>query len=200
MIKNIIFDIGGVLFDYNSKTYLDKIDISENKRKILNDIIFHNTKWRDCLNGIIDNNELIKYLTNFNPEYREEIEEILKEENLKYMLPPKQEVIDYYKKLKEKGYKLYLCSNITNSTYNYIKDNFNIIQEADGGVFSCFENISKPNSEIYYKLIEKYKINVNESLFIDDTKKNVEMARQIGFYVILFEDIEHIEDKLNNKV
>lgn len=200
MIKNIIFDIGGVLLDYNPKTYLDKIDISENKRKILNDIIFHNTKWRDCLNGIIDNNELIKYLTNFNPEYREEIEKILKEENLKYMLPPKQEVIDYYKKLKEKGYKLYLCSNITNSTYNYIRDNFNIIQEADGGVFSCFENISKPNSEIYYKLIEKYKINVNESLFIDDTKKNVEMARQIGFYVILFKDIEHIEDKLNNKV
>lgn len=92
---------------------------------------------------------------------------------------------------------MYLCSNITNSTYNYIRDNFNIIQEADGGVFSCFENISKPNSEIYYKLIEKYKINVNESLFIDDTKKNVGMVRQIGFYVILFEDIEH---KLNNKI
>ena len=115
MIKNIIFDIGGVLLDYNPKTYLDKIDVSENKRKILNDIIFHNTKWRDCLNGIIDNNELINYLTKFNPEYREEIEKILKEENLKYMLPPKQEVIDYYKKLKKKGYKLYLCSNITKS-------------------------------------------------------------------------------------
>ena len=97
MIKNIIFDIGGVLLDYNPKTYLDKIDVSENKRKILNDIIFHNTKWRDCLNGIIDNNELINYLTKFNPEYREEIEKILKEENLKYMLPPKQEVIDYFK-------------------------------------------------------------------------------------------------------
>lgn len=197
MIKNIIFDIGGVLLEYNPKTYLDKLDIPENKRKILNDIIFRNQKWRDCLNGIIDNNELIEYLTISNSEYKEEIEKILKEENLKYMLPPKQDMIDYYIKLKKSGYKLYLCSNITKSTYNYIRDNFNIIQEANGGVFSCLEHISKPNSEIYYRLIEKYKININESIFVDDTKKNIEMAKQIGLQTILFENIKQISEYIN---
>ena len=194
MINNMIFDIGGVLLDYNPKTYLDKLNIPEDIRKSLNDIIFHNSKWRDCLNGIIDNKELMEYLINYNSKYKEEIEKILKDENLKYMLPPNQEIIDYYIKLKKKGYKLYLCSNITESTYNYIRDNFNIIQEADGGVFSCFENISKPNSKIYYSLIKKFKINVNESVFIDDTKKNIEMAKQIGFKTILFEDKKQIEE------
>ena len=67
MIKNIIFDIGGVLLEYNPKTYLDKLEIEENKRKELNDIIFHNQKWRDCLNGFINNDELIDYLKNKNP-------------------------------------------------------------------------------------------------------------------------------------
>lgn len=38
---------------------------------------------------------------------------------------------------------MYLCSNITKDTYNYIKNSFEIIQVADGGVFSCFEKISK---------------------------------------------------------
>ena len=33
MIKNIIFDIGGVLLEYNPKTYLDKLNIKEEKRK-----------------------------------------------------------------------------------------------------------------------------------------------------------------------
>lgn len=193
MIKNMIFDIGGVLFEYNPKTYLDKLKIEENKRKELNDIIFHNQKWRDCLNGFINNDELIDYLKNKNPNYKNEIEQILSKDNLKYMLPPKQDMIEYYKKLKQKGYQIYLCSNITQYTYDYIKENFEIIQIADGGVFSCFEHISKPNMEIYQNLIKKYKINIKESIFIDDTNKNITSASELGFQTIWFKDIEQLE-------
>ncbi len=193
MIKNIIFDIGGVLLEYNPKTYLDKLEIEENKRKELNDIIFHNQKWRDCLNGFINNDELIDYLKNKNPNYKNEIEQILSKKNLKYMLPPKQDMIEYYRRLKQKGYQIYLCSNITQYTYDYIKENFEIIQIADGGVFSCFEHISKPNMEIYQNLIKKYKINIKESIFIDDTNKNITSASELGFQTIWFKDIEQLE-------
>lgn len=193
MIKNIIFDIGGVLLEYNPKTYLDKLNIEESKRKELNDIIFHNQKWRDCLNGFINNNELIDYLGKGNPKYENEIEQILSKDNLKYMLPPKQDMIEYYKSLKQKGYKIYLCSNITECTYDYIKDNFEIIQTADGGIFSCFEHISKPNIEIYQNLMRKYQINVSESIFIDDTNKNIISANKMGFKTILFNDIGQLK-------
>lgn len=193
-MKNIIFDIGGVLLDYNPKTYLDKLDIEENKRKDLNNIIFHDKKWRDCLNGFITNHELIKYLSNQNPKYKDEINKILSKDNLKYMLPPKIDMIEYHKTLKQKGYKIYLCSNITEDTYNYIKDNFEIIQTSDGGVFSCFENISKPNIEIYYNLINKYEINVTETIFIDDTSANIDTANRIGLKTILFKDIKQLKD------
>lgn len=193
MIRNIIFDIGGVLLNYNPKTYLDKLNIEESKRKTLNDIIFHNPKWRDCLNGFISNSELIEYLVKENQKYKSEIEQILSKENLKYMLPPKQEMIEYYKTLKQKGYKIYLCSNITKDTYNYIKDSFEIIQVADGGVFSCFENISKPNVEIYQKLIEKYDLDIGKSILIDDTKRNIISANDIGLKGILFNNIEDIK-------
>lgn len=53
MIKNIIFDIGGVLFEYNPQIYLDKLNIEESRRKNLNNIIFHNQRWKDGLNGFI---------------------------------------------------------------------------------------------------------------------------------------------------
>lgn len=193
MIKNIIFDIGGVLLEYNPKTYLDKFNIEESKRKELNNIIFHNQKWRDCLNGFINNEKLINYLGKENPKYKNEIEQILSKDNLKYMLPPKQDMIEYYKSLKRKGYKIYLCSNITECTYDYIKDNFEIIQIADGGIFSCFEHISKPNIEIYQNLMRKYQINVSESIFIDDTNKNIISASRIGLKTILFNDIEQLK-------
>ena len=193
MIRNIIFDIGGVLLDYNPKTYLDKLDIKESRRKKLNDVIFHDQRWKDCLNGFISNSELIEQLVRENLEYKNEIELILSKDSLKYMLPPKQEVIEYYKSLKRKGYKIFLCSNITKDTYNYVKDNFEIIQIADGGVFSCFENISKPNPEIYYRLIEKYNLEIEKSILIDDTKRNVISANDIGLRGILFNNIEDIK-------
>lgn len=196
MIRNIIFDIGGVLLDYNPKTYLDKLDIKESRRKKLNDVIFHDQRWKDCLNGFISNSELIEQLVRENLEYKKEIELILSKDSLKYMLPPKQEVIEYYKSLKRKGYKIFLCSNITKDTYNYVKDNFEIIQIADGGVFSCFENISKPNSEIYYRLIEKYNLEIEKSILIDDTKRNVMSANDIGLRGILFNNIEDIKEFL----
>lgn len=196
MIRNIIFDIGGVLLDYNPKTYLDKLNIEESKRKELNDIIFHNQKWKDCLNGFITNNELIEYLIKENLKYKNEIEQILSKNNLKYMLPPKQEMIEYYKTLKQKEYKIYLCSNITEDTYNYIKNSFEIIQVADGGVFSCFENISKPNAEIYRKLIEKYNLDIEKSILIDDVERNIISANDIGLNGILFNNIEDIASYL----
>ena len=77
MIRNIIFDIGGVLLDYNPKTYLDKLDIKESRRKKLNDVIFHDQRWKDCLNGFISNSELIEQLVRENLEYKKEIELIL---------------------------------------------------------------------------------------------------------------------------
>ena len=193
MIKNIIFDIGGVLLEYNPKTYLDKLNIEEGKRKELNEIIFHNQKWRKCLNGFINNDELIRYLEKESPKYKKEIKQILSKDNLKYMLPPKQDMIEYYKSLKKKGYKIYLCSNITECTYDYIKEDFEIIQIADGGVFSCFEHISKPNIEIYKNLINKYQINVKETIFIDDTNKNIISANKLGFQTILFNDIGQLK-------
>lgn len=200
MIKNIIFDIGGVLLEYNPKTYLDKLNIEEGKRKKLNDIIFHNQKWLDCLNGFISNDEFMRCLIKENPKYKVEIEQILCKGNLKYMLPPKLDMIEFYKGLKQRGYRVYLCSNITECTYNYVKDSFEIVQIADGSVFSCFEHISKPNVEIYQSLIRKYGIDVNESVFIDDTNRNVLSASEIGLKTVLFKDnIEQIEELIRSE-
>ncbi len=45
MIRNVIFDIGGVLLEYNPNTHLDKLKIEESKQKELKNIIFRNPKW-----------------------------------------------------------------------------------------------------------------------------------------------------------
>ena len=200
MIKNIIFDIGGVLVEYNPKTYLDKLNFEEAKKKEINEIIFHSKEWRKCVNGLISNDELINILIEQNSKYEKEIHQILDKENLKYMLPPKKEMIEYYKSLKQKGYQIYLCSNIEEETYNYVKNELGIVKEASGGVFSCFEHISKPNVEIYNNLIQKYNLKLEESIFIDDTEKNIVSADNIGLNGILFKNINQLKKELEELI
>lgn len=196
MIKNIIFDIGGVLLDYNPRTYLDKLNIEENKRNYINSIIFHSQEWKNCLNGIINNDELITILTNKNIKYKKEITQILVKDNLKYMLPPKLDSISYLRKLKKNGYKIYLLSNSTEDTYYYIKNTFDIIQNSDGEIFSCFEGISKPKEDIYLRLIEKYNILPSESVFIDDTQRNLDIAERLKFRCVKFNNLEELKERI----
>lgn len=196
MIKNIVFDIGGVLLEYNSNTYLDKLKLDEKIRKEVKNLIFHNYKWRKCLNGIITNQELIDILVKRHGKYKKEIEKILSPDSLKFMMPPKQDSIDYFHKLKDDGHKVYILSNITEDTYNYINSNFDFVKLADGGIYSCFEHISKPNEEIYKKLISKYTIVPAETIFIDDTKGNINKANLLGFNGILFNDLEQIKENV----
>lgn len=69
----------------------------------------------------------------------------------------------------------------------------NIVQNADGKICSCFEHVSKPNVKIYNSLINKYNINPEESIFIDDTKKNIEIAEKLQFNTILFKELEQLK-------
>lgn len=197
MIKNFVFDIGGVLLEYNPNTYLDKLNLSKKDKERLNEIIFRNPKFKDLLNGKISTNELIDYFVKNNKDYEKQIINILDYNNQKYMMPPKLDSIEYLKQLKQNKYNVYILSNITIDTYNYINYNFDFINLTDGGIYSCFEGVSKPNEEIYLSLIEKYKIAPEETVFIDDTRRNVEKANSLGFNSILFSDLTLLKKQVN---
>jgi HAD superfamily hydrolase (TIGR01509 family) len=51
----------------------------------------------------------------------------------------------------------------------------------DGEVVSCEEHVVKPDAEIYRRLVERYGLDVSETLFVDDRKENVEAARNEGW-------------------
>lgn len=81
--------------------------------------------------------------------------------------------------LKKKGYSIYLLSNINEYTFKSIYDSklFDIV---DGYVLSYLEHQVKPYKSIYLTLLDRFKLKPNECLFIDDNKKNVETARDLG--------------------
>lgn len=193
MIKNIILDVGGVLFD-DGKEKFQKIlnkDIDEISK--LTNIAF-GKDFKECMLGKKSISEYIKELegkSNFKA-----LEYILNPKYYDVTFPKIKNTIDYIYKLKENGYKLYLLTNITDASYEYINSSINIDELFDGGAYSFKEHLIKPDHEFYNILIKRYNLNKEETIFFDDAEKNVKAGNCIGIKSILFKSIEDIKNNI----
>ncbi len=88
-------------------------------------------------------------------------------------------IVSLIHELKQKGYKLYILSNMTR---NFIKNDykFPILNEFDGIVYSASIKMVKPNSNIYEYLLKKYNLVGSECIYIDDMKTNLTAAVRFG--------------------
>ena len=77
-------------------------------------------------------------------------------------------------------------------TYDYLKD---LLEDFDGGSYSYQEHIKKPDERFFNTLINRYNLNVKETIYFDDRMKNIEAANKIGIKAIKFETIK---DVINN--
>ena len=189
-IKNIVLDIGGVIFD-DSKKNIEKL-LGKNC-----DVIYklaYGKSFKECLLGNKKVNEHIESLSNYK-EF-EDLKYILSKKNLSKSYPLIITNFEYIKTLKKQGYKLYLLTNITEDSYNYINDLININSIFDGGIYSYQEHIIKPDKRIYNLLIDKYNLKRSETIFFDDKDKNVISAINQGISSYVFKSIEDIKNNI----
>ena len=193
MIKNIILDVGGVILD-DSKENIEKI-LKKDSKEIYKKAFGGNFK--KCLLGEMTVDEHIKLLKE-DKDY-EDINYILNKKNLKITYPLFKENYEYIKTLKNKGYKLFILSNITEDSYLYMKEE-KLLDIMDGGIYSYQEHLVKPDEKIYELIIKKYNLKKEETIFFDDKEKNVEAAKKCNIKSIKFETIEDIKkfDKINS--
>ena len=190
MIKNIVLDVGGVIFD-DSKQNIQKL-LNKNCDNIYK--IAYGGGFKKCLLGEISVQEHINSLKNekdFN-----DISYILKKENLIKSYPLIKNNFEYIKGLRKRGYKLFLLTNITEDSYNYINELINIDETFDGGIYSYQEHLIKPDYDIYNLLINRFNLNKDETIFFDDKEKNVKAANEVGIKSYVFTSINDIESNL----
>ena len=190
MIKNIIFDIGGVFFD-DSKLNIEKL-LNKNC-----DYIYKTAYGNGFIKSLLGEISVQQHINSLkNEKDFKDIKYILEKENLIKSYPLMKENFEYIKHLKNKGYQLFLLTNITEDSFNYINDLIDINKLFDGGVYSYQEHLIKPNHEIYNLLINRFNLNKEETIFFDDKEKNVKAAMEIGIKSFVFTSIEDIENSL----
>lgn len=193
MIKNIIFDLGNVLIHFKPDEFINKNIKEEYKDKFYN-IVFKGQEWIDLDRGTLEYSEAIKIFSEKLPECSEEIKKLF-DNYILDVLEPFEKNIEIMKSLKRK-YNLYILSNFHYPAFDYIFKNWEFFKYFDGKIVSGYCHLLKPEEEIYKLLCSTYSLKPCESIFIDDTKINIEMAEKLGIKGIHLTDINLLEKEL----
>lgn len=193
MYKNIIFDLGNVLLNFNPKEYL-KIKISEDKIEDVYKAIFQSEEWLMLDRGTITEKDAINNIIERNITYRDDINLVFKE--WYDILKPIEESVEVLQNLKENGYNVYYLSNFHELAFKEVTTKNNFFELFDGGVVSYAEKLIKPEEEIYKLILKRYNLNPRETIFIDDTKLNVDGASKLGIKAIFLEDPKKLRENL----
>jgi len=201
MIKNIIFDLGNVIMQNPTINLVKQFFKDEKDAEIFNDFIFKSEYWRMMDLGQIDNetiaNEIEEKRLVDVSDFRE-VHDFMNNWFTKCI--PNVKTMELAQSLKEKGYNIYILSNIANATFEYFSKTYEFFSIADGTVISAKVGIKKPDRKIFDILIERYSLNAEECLLIDDddTNRTFETANAIGIKGrrVLPNDAEDIEKLL----
>jgi 2-haloacid dehalogenase len=94
--------------------------------------------------------------------------------------------------------KLYALTNWSAETFPVALQKFEFLHWFDGRLVSGEEKTRKPFLDIYQKLIDRFSINPNSSIYVDDNKRNLEPARELGFTTIHFKSPEQFRKSLED--
>lgn len=92
--------------------------------------------------------------------------------------------------LKAAGYKLYVLSNMSREFIDFLREQ-PVYRHFDGEIISCEEGVAKPDPEIYDRLIARFDLEPQDTLFIDDRAENVEAAARKGINVVHFDRMDY---------
>lgn len=193
-IKNVVFDLGRVLVDYNWRGYLETFGFSEEKFKKIADATFLSPVWAEMDRGTKTYEEYVEEFVAQAPEYEKDIREVIEGCYKSMHRMPYAET--WVKYLKQQGYGLYVISNYGEYTRERTRKEMPFLKEMDGIVFSCDVQQIKPEPEIYQVLLERYQLVAGECVFIDDMEVNCEGARAQGMHAICFKSFKQAAAEL----
>ncbi|MCK9524370.1 MAG: HAD family phosphatase [Limnochordia bacterium] len=194
MIKNIVFDLGRVLINFQPEAYLRGLFPHNPQIESLQKAVFGSIEWAMLDRGVIDQAEAELRLTNQHPHLKEEIAATLA--GWFVMLTPIEANVRLLSQIKEQGYGLYVISNFHQAAFAHIEAQYKWFRLFDGLILSFQHQTMKPEPQIYQDLLLGFQLRGEECFFIDDVAANVEGARRMGIEAILYQSSDQLRSAL----
>lgn len=183
MIKNFIFDVGNVILGFDQDGIISNFTLSKNEHDFLVNNVINSPEWLgEALidTGFIRVPEAIRIAQDRTDHTHDALIRNFWLNYTQYHTID-TEVIDLIKELRQKGYRVYLLSNMNPENYILLSSKSDLFENVDGMVLSFLEHEVKPHIGIYNTLLKRYDLEAEECVFIDDSKRNVDTAKRIGF-------------------
>lgn len=199
MIDTIIFDLGGVLIDWNPMYVFDEIFAGDEGRK---DYFFQNIcthDWNEQQDAGRPLQDATDELLARHPDWETEIRAYYG--RWREMLGgPIHGTVDLLKKIKTAdNHRLYALTNWSAETFPVALEQFDFLQWFEGIVVSGVEKTRKPFPEFYQILLDRYEVVPERAVFIDDNYRNVAGAEEVGIRGIHFQSVAQLEKALHEK-
>lgn len=194
MIKNIVFDIGNVLTDYRWKEFLADKGFDGPMIERIGRSSTQHPLWNEYDRGVWSDEEILQSFVDEDPEIEAQLRKAY--EDFTGLVVKREFAIPWIRQLKKEGYGVYYLSNFSRKAHAECADALDFIPYMDGGLLSYQERLIKPDPAIYRLLLSRYGLAAYESVFLDDTLKNVKGAEAAGMYGIHFLSQEQAQQAL----
>lgn len=193
VIKAGIFDIGGVLLNWNNKHLFEDVD-----NTLLIDESRRHDAWKrnmDLLEvGKITEDEFWKNFTT-QTKVAEKVPSNLLSRALEQKSFLNNDVLEIASRMRKNGFKTGILSN-TNTPHSIYLRRLHLFEYFDEVVLSQEIGHRKPEPEIYHYTLKKLDVMPNEAFFVDDLPENVEAANEVGIHGMLFQGVEKLRAEI----
>ena len=187
-IKNVIFDLGEVMFDWNPKGITENFTGDVELQKRIQSELYYHQDWMDFDCALITEEEATRRASERLEISLIDAQELFEQTKDSLVLIP--ETFELLKKVKEKELNAYCLSNISPELFNHVSERHDLFKLFDGIVTSGEENVGKPDKQIFEILLDRYELEAKECLFIDDSDANTSTAIKLGITAITFKGLD----------
>jgi 2-haloacid dehalogenase len=184
--QNIIFDLGGVLIDWNPRYLYRKIFRTEHAVNHFLDNIT-TSDWNEEQDAGRPLTVATQLLTDQYPEYTPEIEAFYGRWEEEMLGGPVEGTVDVLRSfIEHPDYKVLALTNWSAETFPFALSKFDFLHWFEGILVSGEEKIKKPDPGIYQLMLERYNLDPLSTVFIDDNLRNIQAAEKAGIKGIHF--------------
>lgn len=196
-IDSIVFDLGGVMIDWNPMyVYADYFEDPAQLAYFFDQVC--TSAWNEEQDAGKSLALAMEERIAIFPEWEQSIKDYYG--RWTEMLAEQMEgTVALFRKLKNKNkWKIYALTNWSAETFPYALQKFDFLHEFDGILVSGEEKLAKPDPAIFHLLIDRYKLIPPSTIYIDDNLRNVKAAADVGFQAIHFTSPEELSMSINN--
>lgn len=194
-IDTVVFDLGGVLIDWNPRHLYRKIFGNEAEMEtFLAEVC--NSEWNEKQDAGRPWTEGVAEAIKLHPHYAEQIR-AYHERWTETLNGTIDDTVALLEPLKRNGIRILALTNWSNETFHFAEEMFPFLSEFEGILVSGDERLIKPDPRIFNLLIERYHLTPQHTVFIDDNLRNVEGARKVGLHALQFTNAQKLKQELN---